>query len=162
MIVRRCRVSWQRESVGLVRSRVPAWSVNRIVEVEYGRQEYDSVQIDVAQHGAQHRGARGPVGFTEEVFGRVPTVVLCQEAADEAFESMGILIDAPEGLLFFLILTLEAAEPRSGHIDKNQAGYIQKVLLIVYHRLRRGGLVFGIGRHHTAGPERSHMEPHRG
>src|SRR3984885_15028254 len=98
MIVSRCRVSRQRQSVRLVRSRCPARSVNRIVEVEYGRQEYDSVQIDVAQHGAQHRGTRSPIGFAKEVFRRVPTVVLCQEAADEAFESMRILIDAPEGL----------------------------------------------------------------
>src|SRR5580658_4807740 len=107
MIVSRCRVSWQRESVRLIHARVPARSVNRIIEVEYGRQQYDSVQIDIPQHGAENCRARGPVGFAKEVFGGVPTVILRQEAADEAFESVGILIDAPEGLLFFLILTLE-------------------------------------------------------
>lgn len=46
----------------------------------------------------QHCGAGCAVAFAEEVFGRVPAVVLGEKAANKAVKGMGVLIGSPEGL----------------------------------------------------------------
>jgi hypothetical protein len=93
MIESRGCISGQRQSVGLIDSRVPARSVHRIVEAENRREQDDSIQIYVLQESAQNSGAWGPVGFAKQVFRGIPAIVLRQKAADEAFKSMSILID---------------------------------------------------------------------
>jgi hypothetical protein len=82
--------------------------------------------------------------------GEFHPVVLCQKAADEAIKSMGVLIDSPECLLF--IFALDPAQTRSGRIDKDHVGGIRKAVLIVHNRVRRSGLMLGVGYRPRRGP----------
>jgi hypothetical protein len=74
------------------------WGRRRVVEAEDLREQDDAVEVDVAEVGGEDGGARGAVALAEEVLGRVPAVVLGEEAADEALEGVAVGVDAVEGL----------------------------------------------------------------
>ena len=90
----------ERESVGLIDAGVGGGAVDAVVEGEDLREQDDAVEVDAAEVGGEDGGAWGAVAFAEEVLGRVPAVVLGEEAADEALEGVAVGVDSVEGFGF--------------------------------------------------------------
>ena len=92
---------------------------------------------------AQGCTAYSTVGFTEEVFRRVPAIVFAGPAANELAERSYIAVDTPQ---FFLCGRGNAREASTRSIDKDEIGKRQKRVLVVHERVWSS-----MAAHHFAG-----------
>ena len=68
----------------------------------------------------QQRRANAAVAFTEDVFGRVPAVVVRDERADEFRDGVGVLVESPE--IFAFLLPHRMAVAGADGIDEHEIG----------------------------------------
>jgi hypothetical protein len=133
-------------------------------KVEHGRDQDEAVQRDVvilALELVHDRGGAGrAVALAAKIFGAVPAAMLVQPQPDELGDRFGILGDAPE--LLGLRFAQRMAEAGANGIDENDIRHVEQRVGIFEQRIRRPGIVLGIGRDRDLlGPERAHMQPHR-
>jgi len=141
---------------------VAAGAVDVCGEIEDLREQNDAVQIDalaVFQDAGQNRRARGAVALSEDVFGRVPPVVLGDETLNEAREGVGVFIHAPEGLL--RVLAGQPSEACAGHIDKHQIAGVEQRVGVFHQCVGCRGQVLVAARDHVLGAKRTHVQPDR-
>ena len=152
-------VGGQGKRVGLIDAGVPLGPVDAVVEAEDLREQDDAVEIDIAQIRAENGAAWRSVAFAEEVLGRVPAVVLGEEAANEAFEGVAVGIGAPEGLL--LVLAHDAAEAGARGVDEDDIADVEEAVVVVDELVGRPSWCWPSGVTMRRGPKEprcSHME----
>ena len=157
----RRRIGRQRDNIGLVDGRIEFGIVRQQIPVEHIGQQHDAVQVDVLvlQRQRQPGGAHGAVAFAEDVFGRIPAIVLAEKLLNERGEGVDILIDAVEILV--RVLAADPAKPGAGHVDEHDVADIEQTLVVVHDGIRRGRRVAVVIGEHAARAERAHVQPYR-
>ena len=150
----------KREGVGLIDAGVGGGAVDAVVEAEDLREEDDAVEVDAAKVGGEDGGAWGAVAFAEEILGRVPAIVLGEEAADEALEGVAVGVDAVEG--FGFVFAEGAAEAGAGGVDEDDVADVEEGVFVVDDGVGCAFLVLGVRGDDALGAEGSHVEPHGG
>jgi hypothetical protein len=153
-------VGGQRQHVGQVDAGIAAGLIDVGGEVEYLREQDHAVQVDalaVLQNVGEDRGARGAVALAEDVLGRVPAVVLGDEARNEAGKGVGVFVHAPEGLP--ASLPTRRPKPVPGMSMKTRSLVSSREYGVVDQLVRRGGQVLIAIGDYVLGAERAHVQP---
>ena len=131
------------------------------VELQDRGHEDDAVQVDVRalQVACEHRRAGRAVALAEQVAGRVPAVVLAQEAPDELGERLRVLVDAP--VVAARRLAQRVAEAGADRIDHHDVRDVEEGPGVVLQGVRRRSLRADAGRHDAPRPHDPHVQPER-
>ena len=105
--------------------------------VEDRRLQRNAVQVDavLVQLVREHAAACGAVRFAEQVFRRIPAVVLRQVALDELLQRIRILVDAPE--VAILVRRNRSRIAGADRVDE-QVAVVDHAVRVVFHLVRRG------------------------
>ena len=141
-----------------VRQIVPRRELDR-VELQDDRDQHDAVQVDVRplQVAGEHCRTGGPIALAEEVTGRIPAVVLAEEAPHELREGARIFVDAPVIGPFGAFTGM--AETGADGIHHHDVGDIENRVVVIRERVGRRALGADLGSDHAPRPHDAHVEP---
>ncbi len=105
----------------------------------------------------EHGRAGRPVALAQQIAGRVPSLVLAQEAADELRQRGRVLVQSPE--IAPLRFARRTAEPRADRVDHHDVGDVEERVVVVDQRIRRRRLLPHVRGDDPTRAHDTHVEP---